>query len=254
MLNTVVLNKVQTVGVSLLKQFLVFMCPKCRNFTNAPVSQKRRRCSYCGHIIDIRKAASAIFDTPDKTSTAVKEFNASRGGDEFQKAVERSKERVRELMPAKKLKAEDLEAKRGEEVPAGKRKRLMNLLEKNAKNTSCPLDRIEELCYDYQLDWIWVERQLTSLSNAGIVIFPRPWSVQLVSVKKEDESSSDSTRDVSTAVLEMLQSRGGSARIQETIEYFEERGVSQASVESSLERLMRSGAIFEPKPGLISII
>ncbi|MHA1934843.1 MAG: hypothetical protein ACW97A_06140 [Candidatus Thorarchaeota archaeon] len=237
-----------------MKQFLVFMCSKCRNFTNAPVGQKRRRCSYCGHIIDIRKAASAIFDTPDQTSTAVKEFNASRGGDEFQKAVERSKERVRELMPAKRLKAEDLKSKRGENIPAGKTKRLMNLLEKHAKNTSCSLGKIEELCFDFQLDWRWVERQLTSLSNAGVVIFPRPWSVQLVKVKEEVETRSDRTRDVSDAVMEMLQSRGGSARIQEAIEYFEERGVSQSSVESSLERLMRSGDIFEPKPGLISII
>jgi hypothetical protein len=230
------------------------MCSKCRNFTNAPVGQKRRRCSYCGHIIDIGKAASAIFDTPDQTSTAVKEFNASRGGDEFQKAVERSKDRVRELMPAKRIEAEDLKAKRGVDVPAGKSKRLMNLLEKYAKNTSCSLDKIEEVCNEHQLDWKWVERQLTSLSNAGVVIFPRPWTVQLVKEKETVETRSDRTRDVTDAVMEMLRLQGGSARIQETIDYFEERGVSQASVESSLERLMRSGDIFEPKPGLITII
>ncbi|MHA1904803.1 MAG: hypothetical protein ACXABZ_08620 [Candidatus Thorarchaeota archaeon] len=237
-----------------MKQFLVFMCPKCRNFTNAPVGQKRRRCSYCGHIIDIRKAASAIFDTPDQTSTAVKEFNASRGGDEFQKAVERSKERVRELMPAKRIEAQDLKGMKGDDVPVGKTKRLMDLLEKHAMNDSCSLDKIEELCNEFQLDWKWVEHQLASLSNAGVVIFPRPWTVQLVKVKEEVETRSDRTRDVTDAVMEMLRSQGGSARIQETIEYFEERGVSQASVESSLERLMRSGDIFEPKPGLISII
>jgi DNA replicative helicase MCM subunit Mcm2 (Cdc46/Mcm family) len=86
------------------------------------------------------------------------------------------------------------------------------------------------------------------------VIFPRPWTVQLVKEKETVETRSDRTRDVTDAVMEMLRLQGGSARIQETIDYFEERGVSQASVESSLERLMRSGDIFEPKPGLITII
>ncbi|MHA1950984.1 MAG: hypothetical protein ACW987_14055 [Candidatus Thorarchaeota archaeon] len=116
-----------------MKQFFVFRCPKCKNFTNAPAGQKRRRCSYCGTIIDITKAACALFDSPAQASNAVKEFNATRGGDEFQKSVDRSRERVLSLMPKETVKVSDISD--GEKIPKppGKRKRLLTLLEREAR-------------------------------------------------------------------------------------------------------------------------
>ncbi|MFW9846619.1 MAG: hypothetical protein ACFFD6_07720, partial [Candidatus Thorarchaeota archaeon] len=171
------------------KPFLVFMCPKCRNFTNAPVGQKHRRCSYCGTIIDITKAASALFDSPEKASAAVKEFNASRGGEEFHEAVERSKDRVRALLPSKQVRKKDIFAKEEGELPSRKSQRLMKLLEKEAKTNPCSLDRIADVCSDYQLDWSWTEDQINKLANRGELIFPRPWMIQLVGTSGENLES-----------------------------------------------------------------
>ncbi|MFW9794844.1 MAG: hypothetical protein ACFFEE_11105 [Candidatus Thorarchaeota archaeon] len=237
-----------------MKPFLVFKCPRCQNFTNAPAGQKRRRCSYCGKIIDISKAARAIFDTPELASAAVKEFNAARGGEEFHKSVERSRERVLELMPKETVRASDISD--GEATPKqpGKRKRLMELLVKEAKKAPCSLDRIEELSPDYELDWEWVAGQLESLSNNGVLIFPRPWSVQLVVSDEKDIESDSVGRDVSVEIYALLSESNQSIKVSELIRIFSERGISESSVESSLEKLMQRGEIFEPKSGHVQLV
>jgi hypothetical protein len=241
-------------GAVVLKKFFVFMCPKCRNFTNAPVGQKRRRCSYCGTIINIEKASRAVFDDDKSASNAVKEFNASRGGDEFHEAVERSKDRIRELVPAKKRTAEDIVSKDGEDIPTGKRARLVSLLEKHATEDPLNLTKLEELCGSYQLEWGWVEQQLSTMANGGVLIFPRPWTVKLVKAPDKKEEAKAVTRDVSKDILILLQQEGGILSIDSIIEHFQANGISSASVESSMEKLMRSGEIYEPKSGHIKII
>jgi len=236
-----------------MKSFLVFMCSKCRNFTNAPAGQKRRRCSYCGSIIDISRAASALFDTPEMASSAVKEFNASRGGDEFDKAVERSRERILALLPKERVSAEDISSKDETSKPPGKRKRLMQLLHKEARSTPCSLDRLEELCHDYELDWKWVESQLEGLSNDGTLIFPRPWSVQLVVPDVLTKSEESAMKDVTVEILALLQGSEKMLKVTDIISRFTQQGISEKSVETSLEKLMQKGDIFEPKSGYVSL-
>ncbi|KXH76683.1 MAG: hypothetical protein AM326_06755 [Candidatus Thorarchaeota archaeon SMTZ-45] len=156
------------------------MCSKCRNFTNAPVGQKHRRCSYCGTIIDIAKASSALFDSPEMASKAVKEFNASRGGDEFEKAVERSRERVLALLPKERLSVEALSSKSEISKLPGKQKRLMQLLHKEARSKPSSLSRIEELCQDYELEWSWVQSQLEKLMQRGEIFEPKSGYISMV--------------------------------------------------------------------------
>ena len=229
------------------------MCSKCRNFTNAPAGQKRRRCSYCGSIIDVSKAASALFDTPEMASAAVKEFNASRGGDEFDKAVERSRERILALLPKERVSAEDISSKDETSNPPGKRKRLMQLLHKEARSTPCSLDRLAELCPDYELDWKWVESQLEGLSNDGTLIFPKPWSVQLVVSDVLTKSEESAMMDVTVEILALLQRSEKMLKVTDIISNFGQHGISEKSVETSLEKLMQKGEIFEPKSGYVSL-
>lgn len=236
------------------KSFLVFMCPKCRNFTNAPTGQSRRRCSYCGTIIDVTKAASALFDSPEKAAAAVKEFNASRGGKEFHEAVERSKDRVRALLPSKQFRRRDVVARDESDLPSGKSQRLMKLLEKEARLSPCSLDRIADVCPDYQLDWSWTEEQINKLANSGEIVFPRPWTIQLVGMSGEDSESKKQIIDVSHDILQRLKEVGGRSKVVEMIEHFKRRGVTEESVEASLDKLMNQGAIYVPKAGQIGLV
>ncbi|MHA3962661.1 MAG: zinc finger domain-containing protein [Candidatus Thorarchaeota archaeon SMTZ1-45] len=237
-----------------MKPFLVFMCSKCRNFTNAPVGQKHRRCSYCGTIIDIAKASSALFDSPEMASKAVKEFNASRGGDEFEKAVERSRERVLALLPKERLSVEALSSKSEISKLPGKQKRLMQLLHKEARSKPSSLSRIEELCQDYELEWSWVQSQLEKLANNGILIFPRPWSVQLVVKEDIPKPEQTTSRDVTNEILVLLQGAEKMLRVIDIINSLKNKGVSEKVIETSLEKLMQRGEIFEPKSGYISMV
>jgi len=232
----------------------VFMCTKCRGFTNAPLGQKRRRCSYCGSIIDITKANVALFDTPEQAQVAVKEFNASKGGDDFTAAVEKSRDRVKALLPPQQINAKDITDGNERTPPQGKRRTLMTLLQKEARKKPCSLDMLEEMCEARGLEWKWVEKQIESLANNGALIFPRPWTVQLVNIEGEKENTTSASKDVSSEIVSLLKSKGGKLRVEEVVEHFTTRGVSESSVESSLERLMRSGDIFQPSPGYVKII
>ena len=237
-----------------MKQFVVFMCPKCRNFTNAPINQKRRRCSYCGTIIDITRANRALFDGPEQALVAVKEFNAARGGDEFQKAVERSRERYKSLLPKTLVDVDKIANGDDQFPPLGKQARLMTILQGEAREKSCTLDHLEDLCAAQGLDWEWVEKTIQSLSNNGALIFPRPWEVQLVQIEEDTSSKEMARRDIAADIMSFLRAHRGKARVDEIMEYFKESGISEASVESSLERLMRKGDIFQPKVGHVSLV
>jgi len=237
-----------------VKQFYVFMCSKCKGFTNAPAGQKRRRCSYCGSIIDITKANLALFDSPGQASTAVKEFNASKGGDEFKESVERSRERVKALIPSEKVNADDITSKGEQPAPAGKRRRLMAILEKEARGKSCTLDRLEELTSTDGLPWSWVEKEVENLSTNGALLFPRPWTVQLVTLDQAELPTQIASKDVSSGIIELLKRRGGRLKVDEIVQYFHQEGVSEASVDSSLERLMRNGDIFQPSASSVSLV
>lgn len=194
-----------------------------------------------------------MFDTPEKASAAVKEFNASRGGDAFQRAVEVSKVRIKSLLPPEKLSVRDVVGEFDEDLPSGKSQRLLKLLEEEANENACSLDRIASVCPEYQLDWLWVEDQLNKLSNQGILIFPRPWTVQLVGVPSEKTAKAPIV-DVTQKILDRIRELGGEAEVNVVIEHLKQMGVSQESVETSLDRLMNQGAIYVPKTGRVGLV
>ncbi|UCE11292.1 MAG: hypothetical protein JSW61_04975 [Candidatus Thorarchaeota archaeon] len=205
-------------------------------------------------MIDVSKANCALFESPDEATEAVKLFNAAQGGEEFQKAVERSRERVLSLVPDKRLGPNDISGEESMQFPSGKGKRLMMLLEKEASEKPCSLGRLEELCIDYQLDWDWVESQLTKLSNWGSVIFPRPWSIQLVSEHKKKRSKLSEEQDVSGAIVELLRELGGSADYDSIVGHFLTLGVAESAVEASLNKLAKTHQVYQPNPGIMSLL
>jgi hypothetical protein len=139
------------------------------------------------------------------------------------------------------------------EIPR-KRARLMALLEEEAKDKPCTLNRLEVLCNAQGLSWAWVEKTIQSLSNAGALIFPRPWEVQLVKTAEDTPPTSPIIVDISGEIISFLKSSKGKVRVDEVVRYFKGRGVSEESVDSSLERLMRSGDIFQPAVGYVNLV
>jgi hypothetical protein len=98
-----------------------------------------------------------------------------------------------------------------------------------------------------------VEKQLLKLSNSGQVIFPRPWQVQLVGQIEEETEARQSIIDVSNEILMVLEEKG-SMKIVDLWELFGTRGISQDSVDVSLEALMKKGEIFEPSQGTVKVV
>jgi hypothetical protein len=230
------------------------MCPKCRNFTNAPAGQKRRRCSYCGHIIDIARAAIDLADDQTQASEKVRQYNASRGGDEFQKSVERSRERVQALLPKTTPTITSGQPEDEPLVPTAKRGRLLLILEKHAKDQPISLDELEDVARASMLDWTWVEKQLSLLANNGVLIFPRPWTVKLVRLPDSTGTRDVQPKDVSKEILSLLKQSKDGLDIEYIMRYFGKKGILPKSVELSLEKLMKSGEIYEPRTGNVRTI
>jgi hypothetical protein len=157
-------------------------------------------------------------------------------------------------MPSQPVSAEDITSNDEEPAPEGKRRRLMAILEQTARGKSCSLDRLEELTDDAGLEWSWVEKQIESLSNNGVLIFPRPWTIQLVIVEDKKVPTQLSSKDVSSEIVELLKRRGGPVRVDELVDHFKQEGISEASVDSSLERLLRNGDIYQPSASSVNLV
>ncbi|MEM2143499.1 MAG: hypothetical protein QXS20_04500 [Candidatus Thorarchaeota archaeon] len=237
-----------------MKHYYVFMCPKCRNFTNAPVGQKHRKCSYCGTTIDIGKANVALFDDQHAAILAVQRFNAGRD-DEFDKAVQRSRDRIRALMPTQPLSIEDSEEEPIESTStSGKMRRLMELLETMASDSPCNLDDFKAAAERASLEWEWVDQAITKMASEGAVVFPKPWLIRWLTHDSKNSSRSQQRVDLTQEILRMLRKNGGSMTVESIIRHYEDNGVARESIENSLERLMQTGRVFEPRSGIIQLL
>jgi LSD1 subclass zinc finger protein len=238
-----------------MRQYYVFMCSNCRRFTNAPVGRKHRRCSYCGKIVNILKANVALFQDQHEAIAAVQKFNAS-GSDEFEKAVEHSRDKVRSLMPAQPIGIEELsrEDSFSESIPAGRMNRLLALLETMARTAPCNLDDLKLASEKQMLEWDWVEQTLSKLADEGSVAFPRPWSVQMVRPSSEGGEKAVLRRDLTKEIRKLLQDNGGEMSVTAIGDHYEKAGISWESVEPSLNILLQTGIVFEPRPGVLRLV
>ncbi|TFH08116.1 MAG: hypothetical protein E4H14_07025, partial [Candidatus Thorarchaeota archaeon] len=132
--------------------------------------------------------------------------------------------------------------------------RLMAILEQEARGKPCSLDRLEEVTTAGGLSWACVEKQVESLSNSGTLLFPRPWTVQLVVTEEAELPSQFSSKDVSIEIIGLLKKHGGSLKVDEIVRCLEQEGISESSVDSSLERLLRNGHIFQPTTSSVSLV
>ncbi len=233
-----------------MKQYLVFMCPRCRHYTNAPVGQKRRVCSYCGKIIDISKAATALFDDAQAAAEAVKQFNAGKDHD-FEDAVQRSRDKILRLMPSDRIAVKDIaDDVQGESLPTGKTRRLLVLLEREARDQPCSLDDFAKVCTANGLEWSWVETQLEKLFTAGDVFYPTPWKIMYIKAPSKTKAKG-AVVDISNELLAYLREQDRDVSVKDLYARYAEMGVSEESVDASLERLMRKNEIYQPLPNFV---
>jgi DNA replicative helicase MCM subunit Mcm2 (Cdc46/Mcm family) len=66
------------------------------------------------------------------------------------------------------------------------------------------------------------------------------------------ESKDITSKDVTVEILALLQGPEKTLKVTDIIKRVSGQGISEQSVETSLEKLMQKGEIFEPKSGYIS--
>jgi len=73
-------------------------------------------------------------------------------------------------------------------------------------------------------------------------------------VAEDKDSENVAVRDVTVDILALLSESNESIRMIDLIKRFEEKGISETSVVSSLEKLMQRGKIFEPRSGHVRMV
>ena len=116
------------------------------------------------------------------------------------------------------------------------------------------MTELEELSVRANLEWAWVEKQLTAMANGGVLIFPRPWTVKLVKLPDSTSDSEEPVQDVSKEIILLLKQHQDGLGIEDIVAHFKEQDVNSISVISSLEKLMSAGEIYEPRRGHVQMI
>ncbi len=244
-----------------MQKFLVFKCPKCGAFLYAPVRQKTRRCTYCNHIIKINPAESQLVESIEEASKLVKQYNAKKNSDEFIMAVEASRESIVKLYEYLDMQeTESISDDKVTYISGGKSRTLFSLLVQFAKNP-ITLDKFRALAEKYKLDWQWVTDSLEKLSQDGIIIFPKPWEIQLVSeseipgIKETTPvKSKKSMKSLERAIIEFLEAHNMPIKTSELILEFNKYGYSDEEIQKVINGLIASGVLYEPRVNWISLV
>lgn len=244
-----------------MQRFLVFKCPKCGAFLYAPINQKTRRCTYCNHIIKINPNECQIANSIEEASKLVKKYNASKNTDEFIMAVEASRDSIREIYDYLNSQSSSASSRPTEYISGGKSRTFWSLLVKFAK-VPISLDKFREITERHKLDWLWVSESLEKLAQDGVIIFPRPWEILLVSddglpgIKEENNKGSNrkSSKSLERLIVEFLEAHNMPIKKSEIIREIEKYGFESQEIQKSLDKMKAKGIIYEPKIEWISLV
>ncbi len=244
-----------------MQSFLVFKCPKCGAFLYAPINQKTRRCTYCNHIIKINPSQCQLVESIQKASELVKKYNAKKNTDEFRMAVESSRESILKIYDY--LEHQNTAATPESDtvyISGGKSRTLFSLLIKYAKQP-VSLDYFRKISEQNKLDWQWVTESLEKLSHDGVIIFPRPWEIQLVSeenlpgIKGETKSKRKiSSKSLEHMIIQILETHSMPVKIRIIVEELIKYGYDEEEIRKIIDKMISNGIIYEPRIEWISLI
>ena len=127
--------------------FYVIRCPQCGRYTYAPTRQKTRLCVFCQQIFKIDPLNAVFVEDTDTARTRVKLYQTGKHHKEFAAAVEKSRERIRSLIPENKVDIEELQESKPERLLLSSRRReFERILFQHARRTPVDLHVIEEVC------------------------------------------------------------------------------------------------------------
>ncbi|MHA1712456.1 MAG: DUF1922 domain-containing protein [Candidatus Ranarchaeia archaeon] len=247
-----------------MPEFLVFRCPRCGHYLNAPSSQKTRLCSYCRRVVKVDRERAQLVKNARDAGELVRRYNAGNEIEKFQVAAHTFRGKQNGNTRTAILNRNN-DKTALDEATTGSQRLLLHILHEHASKQAIDFEKMRSLSLRYDLPWDWTKSQIETLAKNGDIVFPKPWSIQYIvktySVpghrlatrpKKKKKIRSSSLLETSKSTLRnrirnYIASVSGTASIQDIVNALGVNNV--AEIEDALAALLHQGFIFEPSPG-----
>ncbi len=257
-------------NLTLIGNFLVFQCKRCRKFLYAPVTQKTRFCPYCQKVTPVPRDQVQLCNSASTAGELVRQYNGGHEIAEFVTAADKSREEIQRLLiefpkvDAPKQHSNEIES-------TGTQKELLGLLAKFAISNPISFDDFQQKCLQNDLSWEWVKEQLSNLAQQGIIYFPEMWTIQYLPAKSSSAGKIVGLTDsIRQAPSRPIPAYPGKSQLRKQIQQILENASSPMALEeihektspdvsiSELEEVIREflqqGFIYEPRPNVFVLI
>lgn len=230
--------------------YYIIRCPKCGRYTYAPIRQKTRLCVYCQRIFKVNPLNAQYVKQAEIARTRVKVYQTGKHHEEFQVAVEQSRDKVKSLLPSKEISAKSLQEK-ARILPSSARRRVFEtILHKYAGKEAVDLQIFEEECQKAGLPWSWASQQLEGLIRSGDIICPKPWQIRLVTSETFDSNISEgqyTQSKLARRIGEIIRYAGTPVTHTQILQQFEKESIDISQIKQALEMLKNQGYIFKSR-------
>ena len=228
-----------------MPSYVIVRCPYCGRYTYTSIKTKNRLCSYCGKIFRANENQVKIVPDLRTAQVFVKELNLKTGLQRDKRNHEYNTIRNQIYStPDKKIIKSQV-----------KRKSVIKLLAKIAKENPITLDKFIEECEKEDIDPTGAFHILETLAEEGSVFFPEPHSIQYLEQKAEPKKAKN-TKGLFSVAKQILQLFREKDCLPEEyiITKLREQDIPEEVVRNALVRLLNSGKLYQPNVKSFCII
>ncbi|MFX0169243.1 MAG: hypothetical protein ACFE89_07805 [Candidatus Hodarchaeota archaeon] len=233
--------------------FYIIRCPQCGRYTYAPTPQKTRLCVFCQRIFKIDPLNAVFVEDPETARTRVKLYQTGKHHKEFFTAVEKSREKIRSMIPENVVDIERLQEPKPERLTLSSRRReLERVLFQQARSKPVDLHVIEEACEKAGIPWSWAVTQIQMLIRSGHLIAPKPWQIKLVA--EDFKTGEKASKPVNLSTLarrigQILRESSIPLDLVQLREQLDQESILSIDVEKALNLLSAQGYILKTPTG-----
>ena len=230
-----------------MSRYVIVRCPYCGRYTYTSIRTKSRLCSYCGKIFRANENQVKIVPDLRTAQLLVRELNLKKGLQMDKRDHEYNTIR------------NQINSMSDEKVTVTKshvkRKSVINILVKVAKDKPVTLDRFIEECEKEDIDATGAFHILETLTEEGVIFFPEPHSIRYLEQKAEPKRAKNTKGLFSVAkqILQLFRDKDCLAE-EYIITKLREQDIPEEVIRNALVRLLNSGKLYQPNVNSFCII
>ena len=228
-----------------MQNYAIVRCPYCGRYTYTTVKTKNRLCSYCGKIFKANENQIKIVSDLRTAQILVKKLNLKKGLQKDKRSGEYNTIQ-KEISSMPESKIPKIQAKR---------KRILEVLNKYARDNPIALDKFIDKCEKEHIEGASVFHILEILAEEGFIFFPEPHTIQYLKqeTKIKKVRNTKGLLNVAKQILNLFKDKECLTE-DYIITKMTEKEISEELIHNALIRLLDSGKLYQPKGNSFCIV